>query len=100
MCIKIYIGQRETGPIESKQQSVMVDAMPNFIEPIFLWWSRSLNYFFCEKIPVSKPGFIVVIIKDYSRPGIIEHNARFTFGNKQSPRILRINSSVAQSGIK
>ena len=35
MGIKIYIGQRETGPIESKQQSVMTDAMPNLIEPIF-----------------------------------------------------------------
>lgn len=35
MGIKIYIGQRETGPIESKQQSVMMDAMPNLIEPIF-----------------------------------------------------------------
>ena len=36
----------------------------------------------------------------YSRPGIIEHRAKFTFGNKQSPRIFRINSSVAHSGIK
>lgn len=35
MGIKIYIGQRETGPIESKQQSVMMDAMPNFIERRF-----------------------------------------------------------------
>lgn len=35
MGIKIYIGQRETGPIESKQQSVMTDAMPNFIEHRF-----------------------------------------------------------------
>lgn len=55
MGIKIYIGQRETGPIESKQQSVMMDAMPNLIEPIFLWWSRSLNYFF-EKNPGIKAG--------------------------------------------
>lgn len=35
MGIKIYIGQRETGPIESEQQSVMMDAMPNFIEQNF-----------------------------------------------------------------
>ena len=37
MGIKIYIGQRETGPIESEQQSVMMDAMPNFIEH---WFSK------------------------------------------------------------
>lgn len=35
MGIKIYIGQRETGPIESEQQSVMMDAMPNLIEHRF-----------------------------------------------------------------
>lgn len=35
MGIKIYIGQHETGPIESKQQSVMMDAMPNLIERRF-----------------------------------------------------------------
>lgn len=35
MCIKNYIGQRETAPIESKQQSVMTDAMPNLIERRF-----------------------------------------------------------------
>ena len=30
-----YIGQRETAPIESKQQSVMTHAMPNLIERRF-----------------------------------------------------------------
>lgn len=36
MGIKIYIGQRETVPLNSKRQGVMTDAMHNLIERWFL----------------------------------------------------------------